>query len=264
MTFSRSFEFLGACPSGNVTLSPGKGSFTTALIWALEALVRDQTRFTLSELSCKIREAPDFPPDQIPVQFDRGAHTLEQIIIAPLPETGNETGDDESSALKGSDDAVPQGLLHLNFFFEKPPSKDTIDKFAQGMNRLVYEQELPVNRIVWGGLVSWGGAQPSRAGKEAMMKMKVLKKLREACLRNPSKEDSDKAIQLSGSDLQKPSSSVSDALPQSNANSSPPQGLNVLKQGAILIISSCFLSVLLTGTHRTVYRAGSNLLSRFR
>lgn len=236
----RSFEFLGACSSGNTTLCPGKGSFTTALIWALKALVKDQIRFTLSELSCKIRDAPYFPRDQVPVQFDRGVHTLEQIIVAPLPETGN----DESESI---DESVPQGLLHLNFFFEKPPSKSTIDSFAQGMNRLVYEQGLPINRIVWGGLISWGGVQPSQAGQETMMK--AVKMMKDAYRRRLSRKIGDRTIQL-------PESASSPGISeQSKANTPCPHDLNVLGKGVILIISSCFLLVLLAGSHRIVYCA---------
>ncbi|MCJ1265850.1 Phosphatidylinositol-4-phosphate 5-kinase [Lobaria immixta] len=257
---ARSFEFLGACSSGNTTLSPGKGSFTVALIWALEALVEAQTKFTLSELCCKIREAPDFPPDQIPVQYDRGVHTFERIIIAPLPEIGN----DEKNAPEGIDDSDPQGLLHLNFFFEEPPSKDIIDNMAKGMNRLVYEQGLPVNRIVWGGLVSWGGAQPSRAGEETTMILKAVKMFRDRYRHKLSKAASVTTGQPSESTSHKPSLSVSDALPQSNANPPPPNDNNILGKKDILVISACLLSVLLTRTHGTVYRACLNLWSRFR
>ncbi|MCJ1423610.1 hypothetical protein MMC29_001494 [Sticta canariensis] len=228
---TRSFEFLGACPSGNTTLSPGKGSFTSALIWALEALVKDQTRFTLSELSCKIREAPNFPRGQVPVQFDRCPHTLERIIIAPLLETEN----DEGSMFESIDDTVPQGLLNLNFFFERPPRQETIKHFAEAMNRLVYEQKLPVTRIVWGGLCSWGGVQPSFAAQNLMMKAS-LKFLKAGKFRKKSRDTGDKTIQLSESASQKPSSSVSKASPQSNADPPPTHDHKVLERGAILII----------------------------
>lgn len=229
-------------------------------MWALEALVEAQTKFTLSELCCKIREAPDFPRDQIPAQYDRGGQTFERIIIAPLPEIGN----DEKNASEGIDDSDPQGLLHLNFFFEEPPSKDIIDNMAEGMNRLVYEQGLPVNRIVWGGLVSWGGSQPSRAGEESTMLLKAGKIFMDISRHRKSKAASETTGQPLESTSHKHSLSVSDALPQSNANPPPPHDNNILGKRDILIISACLLSVLLTRSHGSVYRACLNLWSRSR
>lgn len=172
-----------------------------------------------------------------------------------------ETENDESNASEGIDVSEPHGLLHLNYFFEEPPSEDIIEKLAKGINRLVYEQGLPINRIVWGGLVSWGGSQPSRAGEETMMKMRVLKRW-EMCLRRFSKADT--TGQPSESTSHKPSSSVSDAIPQSNASPPPLHDLNILGKRDILILSACVLSVLLTRTHGTIYRACLKLWSRFR
>lgn len=184
---------------------------------------------------------------------------MERIIVAPLPETGN----DESSGYENVDDSVPQGLLHLNFFFEKPPSRETIEKFGKAMNRLVYQQGLPVNRIVWGGLVSWGGVQPSHAGQETMMK--AVRMLKDGYLRNRlAKEASDRTVQLPGSASHKSESSVSDALPQWNANTPHSFELNVLGKRGVLILSACFLTVLLIRTPGPVHRNCVKLWSRFR
>lgn len=139
------------------------------------------------------------------------------------------------------DDTVPQGLLNLNFFFERPPRQETIKEFAEAMNRLVYEQELPVNRIVWGGLCSWGGVQPSFTAQNTMMK--ALKCLKAGTFRKKSRDTGDKIVQLSESASQETSSSVSNASPQSNADTPPTHDLKVLKNGAILIICVCFLSI---------------------
>ena len=87
---SRSFEFLGACSSGNTTRAPGPESFTKALIWALQYLAQHRNRFLVSELSCKIREAPHFPDDQIPVQIERGPGSIERIMLAPLAKVSGE------------------------------------------------------------------------------------------------------------------------------------------------------------------------------
>ena len=157
LTRFRCFEFLGACGSGNTTPSPGPKSFTKALIWALTSLARDETRFTISGLSRKIREAPNFPRNQVPVQLDRGAGSIERIMLAPLPQT---TGQTESS-LNEPQITEPQGLLNLNFIFDKPPTQDIIIQFGENLNKFINRQEMPVDRIVWGGLTSWEGAQPS-------------------------------------------------------------------------------------------------------
>ncbi|KAL8710279.1 MAG: hypothetical protein Q9220_005049 [cf. Caloplaca sp. 1 TL-2023] len=167
---TRSFEFLGACSSGNVTLSPGEESFTTALIWALGRLLDEQTRFTVSELSCKIRNAPGFPRDQVPVQLDRGVHAIQRIMLAPLPEPSNDA--EQHTPEPPSREA--QGLLNLNFFLDEPPTKPTIKKFAQALSRFMWQEKMPVNNIVWGGLTSWDGTQPSarvNAQKLAAAKM---------------------------------------------------------------------------------------------
>ena len=153
----RSFEYLGACSSGNTTLSPGDGSFTTALIWALNELAKQQSKFLISELSRKIRYAPNFPKDQVPVQIDRGSHSLQRIMLAPLPETS----DQADSTSRASSGLGPQGLLNLNFIFDEPPSKKSISQFGEALNRFMWQTGMPVNRIIWGGLTSWGGVQPS-------------------------------------------------------------------------------------------------------
>lgn len=160
------------------------------------------------------------------------------------------------------DDTIPQGLLNLNFFFERPPSQETIKQFAEAMNRLAYEQKLPVNRIVWGGLITWGGVQPSCAVQETMMKAVRIFKAGKS--RRKSKHAGDRNIQLSESASQKPSPSVSNALPQSNPNTPPTHNLKVLEKGAILIISVSILSILSIATRRTILGTFSKLWPRFR
>lgn len=211
---SRSFEFLGACSSGNLTRSPGKESFTTALIWALKKLVKEQTRFTLSELSCMVRQAPDFPKDQVPVQFDRDNRSIERIVLAPL----DTTSDTKNSVPKSSDDR-PQGLLSLNFIFEKPPSIETVKKFGKGLNRVMYNQKMPVDRIVWGGLRSWGGSEPF--SKTHLTKLKVVKQFKDSLAQKKSMEMAGKSPFVSVPMLETPSSTSGEALTPSGSDSPP-------------------------------------------
>jgi hypothetical protein len=106
----RCFEYLAACTSGFTKL-PGKYSFTSALIWALEKLAMSEkspggtpsalVMFPTSKLARLIREAPHFPKDQYPSLFAKDPDAYRHIVLAPLSkETGNYA---DSTAQKGSD-----------------------------------------------------------------------------------------------------------------------------------------------------------------
>jgi hypothetical protein len=181
LTWPRSFEFLGACSTGNVTRSPGPESFTTALIWALKDLNQMQGRFTVSELTRKIREAPGFPSDQKPVHFDRAAHGIERILLTPLAVVG----DNNDAPSPVSNDTTPQGLLQLNFIFAELPSRKMIEKFATTLNRAMKKEQMPINRIAWGGLSSWGGSELSVNGN--LYFIEAVKKLKDGLSRRKSK-----------------------------------------------------------------------------
>jgi len=162
----RCSEFLGATSSQSTTMVPGKHSFTSALIWALETLAREQERFTVSGLSRKIREAPDFPSDQVPVHFDRGMHSIERIVLAPLSEKSQANPPSPNDLSRSS----PQGLLSLNFVFEAPPTVQDIEKLGNALNRVMYKNQMPVSRIVWGGFGAWGGNHPSPGAGSSVIK----------------------------------------------------------------------------------------------
>ncbi|KAL8821019.1 MAG: hypothetical protein Q9191_007398 [Dirinaria sp. TL-2023a] len=185
-----------------------EGSFTTALIWALEALVEKQSKFLVSELTCKIREAPGFPKEQVPVQLDRCSRSLERIILAPLLESSDQ-GD---STFVDSHVSGPQGLLNLNFIFKEVPTMDLIKDFGWSLNRFVWKSGMPVSRIAWGGLTSWEGVQPS-SGANAI-KLDAVKAFKQAGDRRRSlrmKHTRDQivlpgvAAPLQGADLLSPS-----------------------------------------------------------
>ena len=176
--------------------------------------MEDQTRFTVSELSCKIRAAPNFPADQVPVQFDRGVHAIERIMLAPISQSNGPS----DLATSGSGDPpsdMLQGLLNLNFIFEEPPSGKEIEKLAKALNRVMYKEKMPVNRIVWGGLCSWGGIQPSVTAHSGMMK--AAKLFHHAYNRSKSKRKDHDTTRLASPRLHTPSS-ISDEL---SADSNP-------------------------------------------
>lgn len=107
----------------------------------------------MSELSRKIREAPGFPPDQVPVQFDRAVEALERIVLSPLKNT-------DDSPVATSDDTTPQGILHLNLLFATVPGEKTIRTLAKLLDHALKKGKFPITRIAWGGLSPWETDQP--------------------------------------------------------------------------------------------------------
>lgn len=177
LTRTRSFEFLGACSADKTTPSPGPESFTTALIWALTKLEVEQKRFTVSELSRKIRGAPGFPKNQEPVQFDRAYHAIERIVLAPL---------DDIKDGPATSDTKPHGLLHLNFILAEAPSQKMIKKLAKALDLALKKEQLPIDRIAWGGLSSWEASQPSSASR--LHVMRAVKLFQDGVTRRKSRE----------------------------------------------------------------------------
>ena len=78
-------------------------------------------------------------------------------MLAPLPQTTDQT----ENSLNEPQNTEPRGLLNLNFIFDKPPTKDIITQFGENLNKFIIREKMPVDRIVWGGLTSWEGVQPS-------------------------------------------------------------------------------------------------------
>ncbi len=125
----------------------------------------------MSELSSKIRDAPAFPRDQVPVQFDRAPHSIERIVLTPLSGTSDApTNDGQNGVATTFDDTTFQGLLHLNFIFTEPPTKKIIEKLAKSLNRAMKVEKMPVSRIAWGGLSSWEDPQVTANGRAFMIK----------------------------------------------------------------------------------------------
>lgn len=107
----------------------------------------------MSELSCKIREAPGFPFDQVPALFNRAPCAIERIMLSPLEDT-------KDTPAAPSETTVPQELLQLNFSFAKHPSSEVIEELAKAIDKALIKAQLPVNRVAWGGLSSVGGSHP--------------------------------------------------------------------------------------------------------
>ena len=148
---TRAFEFLAATSAGSTTKSPGPKSFTSALIWALNKLNQERTRFTTSELTNTIKQCPEFPQDQVPVLSERNAACIERVILTPLSEDGTLVEDPQLQSPVVSD---TRELLILKFALDRYPEKDDVVKLAQGITHMVKTHDLLFRRVIWGGIHS--------------------------------------------------------------------------------------------------------------
>ena len=150
----RLFEFLAACGPTGSTKPPGKDSFTSALIYALEKLVdeRPDGRFTTIDLLQVIQhDAPYFPRDeQTAMISDRQKNTSGgHIVLHPLQKEGPIT----PTAPEEGDPAKRHTVtLHLDF--RDKPAKANIKDLGEELNRFFELHRLGLNRIRWGGMQS--------------------------------------------------------------------------------------------------------------
>lgn len=147
MTILRSFEYLAATEELGSTKVPGKDSFTSALIYALDALVKERAdgRFTTVELLNKIKDAPHFPKDQNPMFFHRERkHSAGCIMLHPLKGNGSRREAAELDPLKGH-------TLTLHFDFSEKPSSTYLETLGRELNDF-FERNVGVNQVRWGGM----------------------------------------------------------------------------------------------------------------
>ena len=149
------FEYLGAAGAKETTKIPGEDSFTSALIWALETLVKRQPegRFTTSDLANEITKHKDFPRDQKPVLYERqimGAYGG-RIMLQPLQNS-------ESEPQTPSKDNANPGNRHtvsLHWEFSRKPSKYDIERLGHEVNDLLERNwNLGLGQVRWGGIRS--------------------------------------------------------------------------------------------------------------
>ena len=154
----RAFEYLAATAPGATTKSPGPESFTTALIWALKALVAEDKPFTTQQLVNKIKNggAPRFPTNQKPVLSRRGEkNSTSYIMLEPIRKDVDRLALIRARSSSGSHDIGAAVLLNLKFIFETRPSELQVELLGKALNEAIQENELRVSRIIWGGLYSW-------------------------------------------------------------------------------------------------------------
>ena len=162
----RSFEYLAATEEMGITNVPGDDSFTRALIFALESLVKERLdgRFTTVELLNKIRDdAPHFPKDQTPILKNREKkHSAGRIMLHPLQ---NEGSDDGLSGREAAELDVLKGhalTLPLLFDFPQRPSPNYIESLGRELNEF-FQRNKGVNRVRWGGMRQSAAARAAKS-----------------------------------------------------------------------------------------------------
>jgi hypothetical protein len=149
----RSFEFLGACQPDGETPMPGRRSFTSALIWALEELVQTRGIFTTLELMVMVTRYPDFPDNQTPYLSERGEPSITRLVLAPLTKPG-ESGRNEKPRRSSKVDvsASFKDYVDLRIFFKEKPDSKIIMQLADELKRVIRNQEIGVQKICWLGM----------------------------------------------------------------------------------------------------------------
>ena len=173
----RLFEFLAACGPTASTRPPGKDSFTSALIYALDKLVevRPGGRFSTIDLLQVIQgDAPHFPKDQEAMISDRLKNTPGgRIVLHPLQGEGliNQATPEEVDPSK-----LHTVTLHLDFCDK--PTKDDIKHLGEEFNTVFERRRFGLNRIRWGGM-QYRQATIARAARRFLATMRKQKKKRE-------------------------------------------------------------------------------------
>lgn len=150
------FEFLAATKQLSTTPVPGDDSFTSALIYALEALVQesDEGRFTTDALLRKIQhDAPYFPKDQEPVLSNRelGNMSAGCIMLHPLDRNGTTA---QSPAKEGNSLEARRHTLTLHFDYGEKPSGSSIETLGFQLNKIFDPKTLGVIGVRFGSLQS--------------------------------------------------------------------------------------------------------------
>ena len=135
------------------TKVPGRDSFTSALIYALETLrnERENGRFTTVDLLNKINsDAPHFPKEQHPLLFNRAKmFPTGLILLHPLQNAGSD--DASSRSTLAEPETFTETTLTLHYDFSEKPSPAYIEMFGNSLNKH-FQGHGGINRVRWGGL----------------------------------------------------------------------------------------------------------------
>jgi hypothetical protein len=148
----RIFEFLGATGPDGTTPLPGKDSFTSAMIWALEQLADEDASFMLSELLEKVLKAPDFYRDgQVPCMSERGPHCVRKLILEPMA-TGTEEPQSKPEGRHDEASELFKYCLNLQFLLPDAPDDRDIKRMCDSLRDLIVSHHFYARQILWQGL----------------------------------------------------------------------------------------------------------------
>ncbi|KAE9365616.1 hypothetical protein N431DRAFT_563478 [Stipitochalara longipes BDJ] len=230
---SRSFEYLAASTS-SYTRSPGKESFTSALIWALKKLARQSaqatsqasTMFTTSKLAKTICDCPDFPQGQSPSLTTRDIDAWQHIILAPLPREGVSTRTPTPSREHENDDEeededykpIPQ-FLSLTFQFKHKQDAMQFKKLADHLKKFMKVDNTSLENVQWGGIWSGEAQQPSHRWRHAISRLRERENERkEKSTFSPAYGQSDTLSQTMGHDSPHSSTESTPALSSTSSD----------------------------------------------
>ncbi|ATZ46745.1 hypothetical protein BCIN_02g01150 [Botrytis cinerea B05.10] len=148
----RAFEYMAATSQNSTTRKPGPKSFTAALIWALEELVRSKPgkRFSTQELTRKIFQAPNFPKTQAPRLMEPGPKgSLRKIVLVPLDQQVKFGDRGEHSS--GQIDDIKE-TLNLRFVFNRKITNKIVRELAKDLTNLISGGDFVASTVLWDGI----------------------------------------------------------------------------------------------------------------
>lgn len=145
-SLTRCFEVLTACAHNETTPFPGPHSFTTALIWALKELARNEGFFT-NQLSAKIKEYPDFSrhqrPQLYPSRFDPSGDYLHMAPISGLRKQPSGT-----TRSKRNEEVEKEQMLDLRFHYKGEISSADLEHLTNALKGGVLRRtEIKAHRV---------------------------------------------------------------------------------------------------------------------
>ncbi|KAL9088953.1 MAG: hypothetical protein Q9165_006010 [Trypethelium subeluteriae] len=140
------YEVLAACTADAKTHIPGKSSFTSALIWALERLYnrKDKPYFRTTELLQVIIQCPQFPQDQHPFVKER-VHDTDHIALAPRT-SGNQPIINDIKKGDHTQSPVKTSYYDLRFHTNDLSDEELIS-FGTKLQELAASRKLPAHRV---------------------------------------------------------------------------------------------------------------------
>ncbi|KAK8022114.1 hypothetical protein PG993_012881 [Apiospora rasikravindrae] len=157
----RAFEYLAATSAKSTTRKPGPRSFTRALIWSLDHLVKTRAYFSTTELLRTIHnDAPHFPRKQCPRLSEGQLPAQRKIMIAPLTTEAKKRAAAEASSRsqKANDDAdndtAGEDRRHdflLRFVFDCDITEEMLKTIASHMKDLIKGGEINAKVVAWEG-----------------------------------------------------------------------------------------------------------------